>query len=112
MCWTGIGSLGKDRSRIESWVGPTTPTTGARLGEILANDPASGLFCVANRDNELVIYDAASVRERKRFTSTTPVRFAQFLPARKQLLVLTADQKIHTTSMDDLHADSAVARAQ
>ena len=89
-------------------------STGARLGEvfgdILANDSASGLFCVTNRDNELVIYDAATVRERTRFMYATNVSFAQFLPERKQLLVLTADQKVHVIAMDTLHADSVAAR--
>lgn len=89
-------------------------STGARLGEvfgdILANDSASGLFCVTNRDNELVIYDAATVRERTRFMYATNVSFAQFLPERKQLLVLTADQKVHVVAMDTLHADSVAAR--
>jgi hypothetical protein len=66
---------------------------------------ASGLFCVSNRDDELVIYDAATVRELKHFTFPTRVRFAQFLPARKELLVLTGDQKVHAISMDELHAD-------
>lgn len=86
-------------------------STGARLGEvfgqIMAQDVASGLFCVSNRDNELVIYDAAIVRERKHFTYAARVRFAEFLPARKELLVLTGDQKIHSISMDDLRADDA-----
>jgi hypothetical protein len=84
-------------------------STGARLGEvfgqIVAQDVASGLFCVSNRDDELVIYDAATVRELKHFTFPTRVRFAQFLPARKELLVLTGDQKVHAISMDELHAD-------
>jgi hypothetical protein len=81
-------------------------STGARvgevLGEIMAQDAASGLFCVSNNENELVVYDAATVRERKRFTFAASVRFTHFLPARKQLLVLTSDQKLHTIDMDDL----------
>ena len=84
-------------------------STGARLGEVfgdmVAQDAGSGLFAVSNIDNELVIYDAATVRERKHFTFATRVRFAHFLPARKELLVLTADQKVHAISMDDLRAD-------
>ena len=91
-------------------------STGARLGEIfgeiMAGDAASGLFCVSNRDNELVIYDAATVRERKHFTYGARVRFARFLPARKQLLVLTADQKVHTISMDDLPASSMLTHTE
>jgi hypothetical protein len=81
-------------------------SSGARVGEVfgeaLAVDSISGLFCVTNRRNELVVYDASSVRERKHFTYSTHVRFAQFLPARKQLVVLTADQKIHIIDLDNL----------
>jgi|HubBroStandDraft_4_1064222.scaffolds.fasta_scaffold01158_12 WD40 repeat protein len=81
-------------------------STGARLGEvfgdIVAVDADSGIFCVINRDNDLVIYDAATVRERKHFTFSAPVRVATILRERKQLMVVTADQKVHAISMDDL----------
>jgi len=83
-------------------------STGARVGEVYGNiisqDTASGLFCVINSANDLVIYDAATVRERKRFTYATTVRFGEFLPARKQLLIVTSDQRVHWISMEDLHA--------
>jgi WD40 repeat protein len=86
-------------------------STGARIGqvfgEIMAQDAASGMFCVSDRDNNLVIYDAATLREPKHLTFATRVRFVQFLPARKELFVLTADQKVHAFSMDDLHLDTA-----
>jgi WD40 repeat protein len=101
-----------DFALIEGRLGSTVVhrfSTGARLGEvfgeIVAEDATSGLFCVSNRDNDLVIYDASTVRERKHFTYATRVRFAEFLPGRKELLVLTADQKVHAISMDDLRAD-------
>jgi hypothetical protein len=81
-------------------------STGARLGEvfgdIVAVDADSGLFCVINRDNDLVIYDAATLSERKHFTFSAPVRVAEILRARKQLMVVTADQKVHAIGMDDL----------
>jgi WD40 repeat protein len=81
-------------------------STGARLGEVfgdmVAVDADSGLFCVINRDNDLVIYDAATVRERKHFSFSAPVRVAAILRARKQLMVVTADQKVHAISMDEL----------
>jgi WD40 repeat protein len=88
-------------------------STGARVGEVFgevaSGDAASGLFAVSNRDNDLVIYDAASVHERKHFTYTSGVRVALFLPSRKELLVLTGDQKVHTIPMGDLNSDAASA---
>lgn len=91
-------------------------STGARVGEvfgdIVAQDAASGLFCVSSHDNDLVVYDAATLRERKDFAYAARVSFAQFLPASKELLVLTTDQKVHSVNMDDLqppHADSVVS---
>jgi len=88
-------------------------STGARVGEVFgevtSGDAASGLFAVTNRDNDLVIYDAATVHERKHFTYNTGVRLAQFLPARKEFFVFTGDQKVHTISIDDLHSDAAPA---
>ena len=90
-------------------------STGARVGEVFgevaSGDAASGLFAVANRDNDLVIYDAATVQERKHFTYAARVRLALFLPSRKELFVLTGDQKVHTIPMDDLHADAAPAHS-
>jgi hypothetical protein len=83
-------------------------STGARVGEVfgevMAEDAALGLFCVSNSENDLVSYYAATVRERKRFTYATSIRFAEFLPARKELLVLTGNQKLHAISMEDLPA--------
>ena len=97
---------------IESQLGSTVVyrfSTGARLGEvfgeIVAQDEASGLFCVSDHDNDLVIYDAATVSERKHYTYAARVRLAEFLPGKKQLLVLTADQKIRAISIEDLHGD-------
>ncbi len=84
-------------------------STGARLGEVfgemIAQDPVSGVFCVSNRENELIVYDAASVQERKRFTFSAQVRLAEFLPNRKWLLVVTDDQKIHILGADELQAE-------
>lgn len=85
----------------------TRQRIGEVFGQALAADANVGLFCARDRKNDVVIYDAASVRERKRFTYATPVRFAQFLPARKQLYVLTADQKVHIISLDEPQVKAA-----
>jgi hypothetical protein len=38
------------------------------------------------------------------------VRFAQFLPSRKELFVLSGDQKVHTIPIDDLRSEATPAR--
>lgn len=85
-------------------------STGARVGEvfgqIMAQDASSGLFCVKNRDNDLVVYDAVTVGERKHFTYAASVSYAQFLPKAKELLVITSDQRIHTVSIAELQSSS------
>jgi hypothetical protein len=57
------------------------------------------LFCARNRENELTVYDAATAKEQHHYTCDSPVRFTAFQPAAKTLLVLTADQKVHTMSL-------------
>jgi len=86
-------------------------STGARIGEvfgrILAQDAGSGLFCVKNRDNDLEVYDAATLGERKHFMYAAGVSYAQFIPRAKELLVFTTDQRVHTISIDDLQSSRA-----
>ncbi len=102
---TTFGDFALVQSRIGT-VGVYRFSTGTQVGkvygEIVAQDAGSGLFCVRNGDNDLLIYDAATVRERKHITYSTRVSFAEFLPQRKELFVLTADQKIHRFGVDDL----------
>lgn len=110
---TAFGDFALVQSRIDSSA-VYRFSTGERIGEvfgkIVAQDAASGLFCVSTGDNDLLIYDAATLRQRKQFTYDKRVSFAEFLPMRKELLVLTADQKIHTIGMDELLADSMATR--
>ena len=111
---TAFGDFALVQSRIDSIV-VYRFSTGARIGELygemVAEDAAAGLFCVKNGDHDLVIYDAATLRERKHFTYAKRVSSAQFLASRKELLVLTADQKIHTIGMADLQVGSTSAQA-
>jgi len=71
-----------------------------RIGEVFGSPIAQNgdlhLFCARNRENELVVYDAATAKEQSHYNFDSPVRFAAFQPATKSLLVLTADQKVHT----------------
>jgi Peptidase family M48 len=72
----------------------------ARVGEVFGSPAAQNgdlhLFCVRNRENELVVYDAATAKEQRHYNLDSPIRFAAFQPASKNILVLTADQKVHT----------------
>jgi hypothetical protein len=85
-------------------------STGARLGEVfgqvLAQDAVAGLFCASNSENELAVYDAATVHELKRFAYSSRVSFATFLSERKGILLVTSDQKIHMIALGDLHLDA------
>ena len=66
------------------------------FGSPVAQNADLHLFCARNRENELTVYDAATAKERYHYTFDSPVRFTAFQPAAKTLLILTADQKIHT----------------
>lgn len=74
-------------------------SAGTRIGEVFGSPVAHNgdlhLFCVRNRDNELVIYDAATAKEQRQYNFDSPVRFASFQTSAKAVLVLTADQKVH-----------------
>jgi len=86
-------------------------STGARLGEVfgrvLAQDAVTGLFCASNSENELAVYDAATVHEVKRFAYPSRISFATFLSETKKLLVVTSDQKIHIVDLGDSHPNVA-----
>jgi hypothetical protein len=73
---------------------------------VLAQDAVAGLFCASNNENELAVYDAATVHELKRFAYSSRVSFATFLSERKGILVVTSDQKIHMIALGDLHLDA------
>lgn len=110
---TAFGDFALVQSRIDSIV-EYRFSTGARIGEvhgeIVTQDAASGLFCIRRGEHDLVIYDAATLRERKHLTYAKRVSLAEFLPVRRELLVLTADQSIHRISVDDLRADRMSAQ--
>ena len=77
---------------------------GARIGEVFGSPMAQNselhLFCVRNRENELVIYDAATAKEQRHYNFDSPVRLVAFRPSEHSVLVLTADQKVHRLPFD------------
>jgi len=81
-----------------------------RIGEVFGTPIAQNsdlrLFCVRNRENELTIYDAATAKEQRHYNFDSPVRFAAFQPATKSVLVLTADQKVHTLPFETAPAEA------
>jgi hypothetical protein len=78
-----------------------------RIGEVfgspIAQDGELHLFCVRNRDNELVIYDAATAKEQRHYNFDSAVRFAAFSAAAKGIIALTADQKVHTLPFESVY---------
>jgi outer membrane protein assembly factor BamB len=74
--------------------------TGARLmafwGHAIAGNSQLGLIAATNRDQEVAIYDVATGKELMHVTVDNVVRAAQFVPAKKQLLVVTSNQRVYT----------------
>jgi hypothetical protein len=71
---------------------------GARLmafsGRAIAGDVGMGLIAATNRRQEVVVYEAATGKQIQRLTLDHDVLTARFVPAKKQLLVLTATQRV------------------
>ena len=63
------------------------------FGEVVASDAVFETICTVNRRNEAVVYDRTGV-ELQHFNLESPVRFVSFQKSGKELLVLTADQKV------------------
>jgi len=70
--------------------------TGAFYGRVLGGDGAHGLLAVANRNQELTIYDAATGKQIKRVILDHEPRVARFISSQSALLVLTATQRVYT----------------
>jgi hypothetical protein len=83
----------------------------SRIGEVygsaVAGDVSSGLLAMTNRRNEIFLLEPATAKELARYTLGSDVRLAQFIPEKKQLLVLTAEQKVYTFDRDGLPATVA-----
>jgi hypothetical protein len=90
-------------------------TDASRIGEVFGSPIAVNsdlhLFCARNRANEVVVYDAATAKEQFHYNFDAAVRLAVFQPATKGLLILTADQKVHTMALGTTEAGAQVAGA-
>jgi hypothetical protein len=80
-------------------------TDGARLlafpGRAIAGDASLGMVAAINRLQDVVVYDVATGKELKRVTLDHYVLAARFLPAKRQLLVLTATQHVFVLDLPD-----------
>jgi hypothetical protein len=72
---------------------------GAFYGRVIAGDGALGLVAATNRDQEVILIDAANGHELKRVTLDQFPRAARFIPEKKELLVLTASQRVYTLEL-------------
>jgi hypothetical protein len=68
----------------------------AFYGRVLAGDGAQGLLAVNNRNQEMIVYNAANGNEVSRVVVDHLPRAARFVPSTHSLLILTADQRVYT----------------
>jgi DNA-binding beta-propeller fold protein YncE len=73
--------------------------TGAFYGRAIAGDGKLGLIAATNRDQDVIVYDAATGKELKRMTVDQLPRAARFIAAKNALLVLTANQRVYTIDL-------------
>jgi hypothetical protein len=79
---------------------------GTKVGEFfgspVATDAGAKLIAAVNREDEILLVDMQTGKERKRFTLGSPVRAARIVKGKeKNLLVLTADQVVHRLPLND-----------
>ena len=72
---------------------------GAFFGRPIAGDGKLGLIAATNRDQEIIIFDAANARALKRVTVDHLLRAARFIPEKNALLVLTASQRVYSIDL-------------
>jgi WD40 repeat protein len=88
-------------------------TDGARLlsfsGRAIAGDAGLGLIAATNQPQEVTLYEVATGKEVKRVTLDNNVLEARFIPATRQLLVLTATQRVYAL---DLPAEAATGESK
>jgi hypothetical protein len=84
---------------------------GAFYGRAIAGDRKLGLIAATNREQEIVLYDATNGKELKRVVVDHLPRAAKFIPDKKALLVLTADQRVYVIDLPETgHAEPVLAK--
>jgi hypothetical protein len=85
--------------------------TGAFYGRAIAGDGKLGLIAATNRDQDVILYDAATGKELKRVTVDQFPRAARFVAEKSALLVLTANQRVYTIDLPAVgHAEVSQSR--
>jgi Peptidase family M48 len=74
----------------------------AFFGRALAGDDTLGMIAATNRPQELTVYDVANGKPLTSVNLDHNVLAARFVPAQKQLLVLTATQHVYRLDLDNL----------
>lgn len=84
---------------------------GAFYGRAIAGDEKLGLIAATNREQEIVVYDAATGKELKRVIVDHLPRAARFIEEKKALMVLTANQRVYTIDLQETeHAEAAQSK--
>ncbi|MGO9776651.1 MAG: M48 family metalloprotease [Terracidiphilus sp.] len=89
-------------------------TDGARLlafsGSAIAGDAGMGLIAATNQPQQVIIYDVATGKEVKRVTLDNYAMAARFIPATRQLLVLTATQRVYALELPAVAPETGAAK--
>jgi WD40 repeat protein len=81
---------------------------GEFIGSAVATNASLGLIAAVNRENEILLVEESKGNELTRFSFATPVRLAEFVSGKENLLlVLTADQVVHRIPMTSSLSRSA-----
>lgn len=84
---------------------------GAFYGRAIAGDSKLGLIASTNRDQDVILYDAATGKELKRVTVDQLPRAVQFIADKNALLVLTASQRVYSIDLPAMgQAEAAQAK--
>jgi hypothetical protein len=85
---------------------PTGKRLFAFFGHALAGNDTLNMLAATNRIQELNIYDTANGKRLAHYLLDQAVISARFVPESKQLLVLTAAQKVYAIDLSKLSSDN------
>lgn len=85
--------------------------TCAFYGRVLGGDGKRGLLAVSNRDQEMIVYNAATGDEVKHVILDHKPRAVGFISATNSLRILTATQRVYTVPLDDSAAAKQTAQS-
>jgi len=81
---------------------------GEFFGTVISTNAAFDVAVALNRENELLLVNESTGKEVRRLHFSSPVRLARVLvAANPQLVVITADQKLHRVALPEFAAHSS-----